>query len=151
MNWIVVSVVAILSFGLVLAERVEIKPGKTFCCFRNLLERQNYGVQFQSDEGEFRVYVLWVPINGHTLDGRFISQIAGPAGIIYDTSKDAYGSFNFSAKQAGRYEICFENNIAGGQARRINFNELGELDENSSKSDALMLIFGLIQFGRGEA
>jgi hypothetical protein len=53
-------------------------------------------------------------------------QIVGPSGVIYDTSKDTYGSFNFPAKIAGRYEVCFENNVAGGtQARKISFNELG--------------------------
>lgn len=41
-----------------------------------------------------------------------------------------YGSFTFPAKQAGRYEVCFENQQA--QARRINFNELGQIKGESS-------------------
>lgn len=40
-----------------MAERVEIKPYKTFCFFEELEANQNYGVQFQSEEGEFHVYV----------------------------------------------------------------------------------------------
>lgn len=39
------------------AERVEIKPNKSFCFFEELEAGQTYGVQFQSEEGEFHVYV----------------------------------------------------------------------------------------------
>jgi len=42
---------------LLLAERIEIKPGKTFCFYEELDVAQTYGVQFQSEEGEFHVYV----------------------------------------------------------------------------------------------
>lgn len=40
-----------------MAEQVEIKAQKTFCFFEELEQGQNYGVQFQSEEGEFHVYV----------------------------------------------------------------------------------------------
>jgi hypothetical protein len=50
--------------------------------------------------------------------------------VLYDTNKEVYGSFTFPAKQAGRYEVCFENQHA--QARRINFNELGQTKSESS-------------------
>lgn len=52
--------------GFALSERVEIKPQKTFCFFEELEVGQTYGVQFQSEEGEFHVYVRCA------LDSRFI-------------------------------------------------------------------------------
>jgi len=44
------------SFG-VMAERVEIKAGKTFCFFEDVDQGQSYGVQYQSEEGPFHVFV----------------------------------------------------------------------------------------------
>lgn len=54
-----------------LAERVEIKPYKTFCFFEELEMGQNYGVQFQSEEGEFHVYV-------YILGGLYLRIITPP-------------------------------------------------------------------------
>jgi diphthamide synthase (EF-2-diphthine--ammonia ligase) len=63
MNWILtLSLIASL-ISVASAERVEIRPGKTFCFYEDLQVGQNYGVQFQSDEGEFHVYVQSVPEN----------------------------------------------------------------------------------------
>lgn len=53
----ILAAVLILLTSLAIAERVEIKAGKTFCFFEELEQGQSYGVQFQSEEGPFHVYV----------------------------------------------------------------------------------------------
>lgn len=58
--------------------------------------------------------------------------------MVYDSTKDAYGSFTFPAKTNGRYEVCFENQM--NQARRISFNELGHTKPDPNRTHCRMCL-----------